>query len=101
MLIPMGSSVVVRREKRQEKTSGGIIVPESVGDAGNVIAEVLAVGTGILLKDGKRVPLEVEVGDRVVLRKVHGEAVGESVTVGDETHYIVDEPGLLAIWVDD
>jgi len=52
-------------------------------------------------KDGTRVPLEVEVGDRVVLRKVHGEAVGELVTVGDETHYVVDESGLLAVWIDD
>ena len=101
MLKPIGSSVVVKREKRKEKTSGGIIVPESVGDAGNVIAEVLAVGAGILLKDGTRVPLEVEVGDKVVLRKMHGEAVGELVTVGNETHYVVDESGLLAVWVDD
>ena len=83
-----------------ERTSGGIIVPESARYGGNVIAEVLAVGPGIMLKDGTVVPLEVEVGDRVVLRKVQGEPVGEAVAVGDETHYVVDDSGLMAIWID-
>lgn len=101
MLKPIGSSVVVKMLEQKKTSSGGIIIPSGTDYGNNVLAEVLAVGSGILLKDGTVVPLEVKVGDTVLLRKVQGEPVGEPAKVGDETYYIVDESGLLAIWVNE
>ena len=98
---PIGSSVVVKKLENDDTTSGGIILPPTADYGGNVVAEVVAIGSGILLKDGTKVPLEVEVGDKVLLRKMQGKAVGEPAMVGDEEFTIVDESGLLAIWIDD
>ncbi len=64
-LQPLGDRVVVEREESETKTAGGILLPES---AKNKPARgvIISVGTGRLTEDGKRHPLQVKVGDRVV-----------------------------------
>jgi chaperonin GroES len=61
---PLGDRIVVRRFDSQEKTAGGIILPENAKNKPQQ-GKVLAVGTGKLLKDGSRRPLQVKEGDTI------------------------------------
>lgn len=62
---PLGDRVVVRRAESEEKTAGGILLPDAAKDKPQR-GTVLAVGTGKLLKDGARQPLQVKEGDVVL-----------------------------------
>ncbi|MBM3997525.1 MAG: co-chaperone GroES [Planctomycetes bacterium] len=62
---PLGDRIVVRREEAQEKTSGGILLPDTAKDKPQR-GKVLAVGAGRLLKDGSRKGVQVKVGDHVI-----------------------------------
>ncbi len=62
---PLGDRIVVRREDAQEKTAGGIVLPDSAKNKSQR-GTVLAVGTGKMLKDGTRRPAQVNVGDRIL-----------------------------------
>lgn len=61
---PIGDRVLVQREESEDKTAGGIVLPDSAKEKPQ-IGKVLAVGDGRVTKDGKRAPLQVKVGDRV------------------------------------
>src|SRR5215470_6357778 len=81
-LKPLGDRVIVRRFAAQEKTTGGILLPDSAKNKPQR-GEVLAVGPGKLLKDGSRKPLQVKVGDVVLFtnwagdefKQAHGEDI--------------------------
>ena len=91
-LRPLHDRVVVRRVKEEEKTKGGIIIPETAKEK-PVEAEVIAVGPGKALKDGKIRPLEVKQGDRVLIGKWSGtEIKHEGID-----HVIVREEDILAV----
>jgi chaperonin GroES len=62
---PLGDRIVVRREESSEKTAGGIVLPDNAKQKPQR-GTVLAVGPGKMLKDGKRRPLQVREGDRVI-----------------------------------
>lgn len=62
---PLNDRVVVRRKEEEEKTAGGILLPGSAKEKPNE-GEVVAVGEGRLLNDGKISPLTVKVGDKVI-----------------------------------
>ena len=61
---PIGDRVLVEREESEAKTAGGIVLPDSAKEKPQ-IGKVVAVGDGRVTKDGKRAPLQVNVGDRV------------------------------------
>jgi len=92
MLRPLGDRVIVKVLEAEEKTRGGIILPDTAKDRPQE-GEVVAVGSGRILENGERVPLEVKVGDRVVFSKYGG----TEVKIDDEEYLIIRESDLLAV----
>ena len=91
---PLGDHVVVKRMKQEEKSKGGIIIPDTAKEK-PIEGEVIAVGNGKVLKDGKVRPLEVKVGDKVLF----GKYSGTEVKLDGEEHLIMREDDLLGILV--
>jgi chaperonin GroES len=90
---PLGDRVVVKRVKEEEKTKGGIIIPDTAKEK-PVEGLVIAVGNGKPLKDGKGVrPLDVKPGDRILF----GKYSGTEVKLDGEDHIIMREDDLLAV----
>jgi len=80
---PLHDRIVVARIAEEEKTKGGIIIPDTAKEK-PVEGKVVAVGKGRILDDGKLKPLEVKVGDRVLFAKYGGTEVkldGEMVLI--------------------
>jgi chaperonin GroES len=73
-ITPIKDNIVVKRLDEEEKKVGSIIIPDSAKEK-PLTAEVIAVGSGRTLKDGKKVPLEVKVGDKVLVGKYSGSEV--------------------------
>ena len=71
---PLADRIVVKRTENEEKTKGGIIIPDSAKEK-PVEGKVVAVGSGKQLKDGKVHPVDVKVGDRVLFGKYSGTEV--------------------------
>lgn len=74
---PLGDRVVVKRMEADDKSAGGIILPESAKNKPQ-IGEILAIGPGKLLKDGTRRPLQVKVGDKVLFTNWAGDEFKQS-----------------------
>jgi chaperonin GroES len=92
MIRPIGDKVVVKPESEEEKTSGGIILPDTAKQKPQM-GSVVAVGTGRLLDDGSRAPVSVKVGDTVVYSKYGG----NEVTVDGTDYLILDIDSIYAI----
>ncbi len=92
-LQPLGDRVVIKPADEEEKTAGGIYLPETASKDKPVRGEVLAVGKGKLNDKGERVSLEVKVGDKVIYSKY----AGTEVKLGDLKVLIVREEDILAI----
>jgi chaperonin GroES len=80
---PLHDRVVVKRLEGESKTAGGIVIPDTAGEKPDQ-GEVVAVGKGKILEDGKVRPIDVKVGDRVLFGKYTGQAVKI-----DGTEYLV------------
>lgn len=91
-LKPLRDRVVVKQLESEERTKSGIVLPETAKEKPQQ-GEVMAVGSGRLDDEGKRVPMEVKVGDRVVYSKYGG----TEVKVEDEEYLILREDDILAI----
>jgi len=91
-LKPLGDRVVVRAIEEEQLTAGGIVLPDTAKEKPQQ-GEVMAVGTGKLLDNGERVPLEVKDGDRVIFAKYGG----TEVKVKGEEYLILRESDILAI----
>lgn len=89
---PLYDRVLVRRLESEEKTKGGIIIPETAQEKPQE-AEIVAVGKGKLKEDGTIRPLDVKVGDRVLFSKYGG----TDITVDGEEHLILREDEILAV----
>lgn len=89
---PLGDRVIVRPAAAEEKTKGGIILPDTAKEK-PVIGEVVAVGPGKVTDDGKKVTPEVKVGDKVL----YGKYSGTEVTVEGEEYLIMREADIFAI----
>jgi len=88
---PMADRVVVKPIEREEMTKGGILLPDTAKEKPQE-GEVLAVGQGRLSEDGKRIPMDVKVGDIVVYAKYGG----TEIKVDDEELMILRESDILA-----
>jgi len=91
-LEPLASKVIVKRTESDERTCGGIVLPDVAREKPRQ-GRVLSVGTGRRLKNGIRVPLQVKEGDRVVFTAW----AGMPVRVADDELLILDEEEILAI----
>ncbi|HHY36796.1 MAG TPA: co-chaperone GroES [Firmicutes bacterium] len=89
---PLGDRVLVKPATKEEKTKGGIVIPDTAKEKPQE-GEVIAVGSGKLLENGERVPLEVKVGDKVIYSKF----AGTEIKIDDEEHLILSERDILAV----
>ncbi len=91
-LRPLHDRVVVKRVDEEQKTAGGIIIPDTAKEKPQQ-GRVIAVGRGRILEDGKVVPLVVKAGDLVLFSKY----AGNEIKIDGEEHLIMREDDILAI----
>jgi chaperonin GroES len=91
-LVPLGDRIVVQREVSQEKTVGGIYLPDSAKDR-PTRGKIIAVGDGRVLENGSRNALQVKVGDHVLFTSY----AGESIEIDGEEYLLMNETEVLAV----
>ncbi len=89
---PLHDRIVVKRIDAEEKTAGGIIIPDTAKEKPQE-GEVIAVGPGKVTEDGKRQPMEVKVGDKILF----GKWSGNEVKLEDEEYLIMRQEDIRAI----
>ncbi len=89
---PLHDRLIVQRLEEEEKTKGGIIIPDTAKEK-PIEGKVIGVGEGRIKKYGTKVPLEVKQGDRVLYAKY----AGTEVKIGGEEYLIMKEDDILAI----
>ncbi len=91
-IIPLEDRVVIKPNMKEEKSSGGIILPDTVKEK-PVIGEVVSIGSGKKTEDGKLVPMTVKIGDKVL----YGKYSGTEVTINGEEYLIMRETDIFGI----
>ncbi len=89
---PLHDRVIVRRLEEERKSAGGIVIPDTAKEK-PIQGEVIAVGTGKILDDGKVRPLDVKVGDKILF----GKYSGTEVKVGDEELLVMREEDIMGV----
>jgi chaperonin GroES len=89
---PLQDRLLVRRVEEEEKTKGGIIIPDSAKEK-PIEGEVIAVGSGKVLDNGKVLPLEVKPGDRILF----GKYSGTDIKLDGVEHLILREDEVLGV----
>ena len=89
---PLQDRVIVKRVEEEETTKGGIIIPDTAKEK-PIEGEVVAVGNGKILENGKKQPLEVKVGDKILF----GKYAGTDIKIDGEEHLIMREDDIIAI----
>jgi len=91
-IVPLQDRVLVKRLEEEEKTKGGIIIPDTAKEK-PVEGKVIAVGKGRVKEDGTVVPLEVKGGDKVLFSKY----AGTEINIDGEEHLMMREDDILGI----
>jgi len=91
-LRPLQDRILVKRVAEEEKTKGGIIIPDTAKEK-PIEGKIIAVGNGKVSDDGKRIPLEVKEGDKVLF----GKYAGTEIKVEGEEYLIMREDDILGI----
>ncbi len=89
---PLQDRIVVKRIEEEEKTSGGIIIPDTAKEK-PMEGKVVAVGRGKVSEEGKRMPLDLKKGDRILFSKY----AGTEVKIEGEEHLIMREEDVLGV----
>ena len=89
---PLHDRILVRRIEQEEKTKGGLIIPDTAKEKPQE-SKVIAVGKGRVSEDGKLLPLDVHKGDRVLFAKY----AGSEIEVEGDEHLIIREDDVLAV----
>jgi chaperonin GroES len=89
---PLHDRVLVKRTETQEQVRGGIIIPDTAKEKPQE-AEVIAVGPGKLSDEGKRAPMDVKEGDRILI----GKYSGSEIKIEDNDYVILREDEILAV----
>ena len=89
---PLHDRLVVKRLEEEEKTKGGIIIPDSAKEKPQE-GRVIAVGDGKILDNGQKSPVSVKVGDKVLF----GKYAGTEIKIEGEEHLILREDDVLAV----
>ena len=93
-LKPLGDRVLIKPLVEEEKSKGGILLPDTVSKEKPQAGEILAVGPGAANKEGKIIPMTVKKGDKVVYAKYSGTDIKDD---DDEDYLILSEKDILAI----
>jgi chaperonin GroES len=89
---PLQDRVIVKRLEEEEKTKGGIIIPDTAKEKPQE-GKVIAVGKGKVTEEGKVIPLDVKVGDKILF----GKYSGTEIKIEGEEHLIMREEDILGI----
>lgn len=89
---PLQDRVIVKRLEEEEKTKGGIIIPDTAKEK-PIEGKVIAVGSGRTLESGTKVPLQVKKGDKVLF----GKYAGTEIKIDGEEHLIMKEDDIVAV----
>jgi chaperonin GroES len=89
---PLNDRILIKRIEEKEQKKGTIIIPDTAKEK-PMEGKVIAVGAGAMNKEGKRTPLEVKVGDRVLF----GKYAGTEIKIDDQEHIILREDEVLGI----
>ena len=89
---PLGDRVLVKRVEEETKSKGGIIIPDNAKEKPQQ-GEVIAVGSGKVFEDGKKIPLEVKKGDRVLF----GKYSGTEIKIDGTEYLMLREEDILGI----
>jgi chaperonin GroES len=89
---PLHDRVIVKRVEEEEKTKGGIIIPDTAKEK-PIEGKVVAAGKGKILENGKQQPLEVKKGDKILF----GKYAGTEIKIEGEEHLIMREDDIIAI----
>jgi len=89
---PLQDRIIVKRVEEEEKTKGGIIIPDTAKEK-PMEGKVIAVGKGKVLEDGKINPLDVKIGDRILF----GKYAGTEIKIDGEEHLIMREDDILGV----
>lgn len=88
---PLADRIVVKPLDKEGKTKGGIVLPDNVKEKPQE-GEVIAIGNGTLIDNGKRVPLSVKKGDKII----YGKFSGNEIKINDQEYLILKEDEILA-----
>ncbi|MCX7641720.1 MAG: co-chaperone GroES [Elusimicrobiales bacterium] len=91
-IVPLADRVIIKPLEQKEIKKGGIIIPDTAKEKPQE-GEIVAVGKGKTTEDGKLIPLEVKVGDKVL----YGKYAGTEIKINDEEYLIMREEDILAI----
>lgn len=91
-LRPLNDRVIVKRLDNERKTASGIVIPDSAAEKPDQ-GEVLSIGPGKKTEDGKLLPIDLKVGDKVLF----GKYAGQSVKVNGEELLVIREDEILAV----
>ncbi len=89
---PLGAKVLIKRLEAEEKTKGGIVLPDTAREKPQK-GSIVALGDGKLLEDGSRANFQVKKGDKVLFASF----AGTDITVEGEEYLLMDESDILAI----
>ena len=89
---PLQDRLIVKRVQEEEKTKGGIIIPDTAKEK-PIEGKVIAAGNGKVLEDGKVRPLDVKAGDRILFSKY----AGTEIKIDGEEHLIMREEDILGV----
>lgn len=89
---PLQDRLILKRVDEEEKTKGGIIIPDSAKEKPQE-GQITAVGPGKVTDDGKKIPMEVKKGDRVLFSKY----AGTEIKIDGEDHLIMREDDILGV----
>ena len=91
-LKPLGDRVVVKAQEAKEVKKGGIIIPDTAKEKPQE-GEIIAVGKGKLNDDGKLIPMDVKVGDKIL----YGKYSGTEIKMDDQEYLIMNQDDILGI----
>ncbi len=89
--VPLGERVIIKPTEQEQQTKGGIFLPDTAKEKPQE-GEVVAVGPGRVAEDGKRIPMELSSGDKVIYSKFAGTEYKD----GDDEYLILRESDILA-----